>query len=167
MHLLLYEMLRTEKLFVPKESAAKREINRILKCAAWAMRTSPNMITTYSPGNLVFERDMIFHKKVIAGWELIQSRHRAQKIRDNTRENRSRINYKYVIWDKVRIITTTRKRKLFGFEQKGPYNITTVYYNGTVTIKCGNFHERINIRRLKRVQTILITSAHHNSIESK
>lgn len=27
------------------------------------MWTSPNMITKYSPGNLVFEQDMIFHKK--------------------------------------------------------------------------------------------------------
>ena len=35
---------------------------------------------------------------------------------------------------------------------KGPYIITEVHNNGTVDIKRGNFKERINIRRLKRVR---------------
>ena len=61
------------------------------------MRTSPNMITNDSPGNLVFEIYMIFHKKVIVDWDLIQSRRRAQQIRHNARENRSRTNYKYIM----------------------------------------------------------------------
>ena len=57
--------------------------------------------------------------------------------------------------DKVRIIITKRERKgkLFRFEHKGPYDITAVHDNGTVTIKYGNLNERINIRKLKRVQT--------------
>ena len=52
-------------------------------------------------------------------------------------------------------MTTVRKRrsKLFGFEHKGPFDITTVHDNRTVTIKYGNFNERINIRKLKRLQT--------------
>ena len=93
---------------------------------------------------------------MIAEWELIQSRRRAQQIRDNNRENKSRTKYKYVIGNRVRIITTVRERKgkLFGFQHKGPYNITAVHNNGTVTIRCGYFNERINIRRLKRVQTV-------------
>ena len=28
--------------------------------------TTPNMLTTYSPGNIVFDRDMIFYKTVVA-----------------------------------------------------------------------------------------------------
>ena len=118
------------------------------------MRTTLNMITKYSPRNIIFDRDMIFHKTVVADWELIQARLRAQQIRDNGWENRSRTNYKYIIGDKVRIMTTVRERKgkLFGFEHKGQYLITAVYNNVTVKIKCRNFHERINIRRLKRVQ---------------
>ena len=54
----------------------------------------------------------------------------------------------------MRIVTTVRERrgKLFGFEHKGPYSIVTVYNNRTVIIKRGNFNERINIRRLKRVR---------------
>ena len=71
MHLVLCEMPRVQTLYVPKESTAEMEIYRILQCTAWAMRTTPNMITKYSPGNIVFDRDMIFHKTVVANWELI------------------------------------------------------------------------------------------------
>ena len=80
MHLVLCEMLRVQTLHVPKESTAEKEINRILQCTSWAMRTTPNMIIKYSPGNIVFDRDMIFHKTVVADWELIQSRRRAQQV---------------------------------------------------------------------------------------
>ena len=68
-------------MYVPKESTAEKEINRILQCTAWTMRTTPNMVTKYSPGNIVFNRDMIFHKTVVANWELIQSRRRAQQTK--------------------------------------------------------------------------------------
>ena len=44
-----------------------------------------------------------------------------------------------------------RKGKLIGFEHPGPYEVTSAHSNGTVTIRCGNFLERINIRRLKKV----------------
>ena len=37
MHLVLCKMLRSQKLVVPKESTAKREIKRVLQSAAWAM----------------------------------------------------------------------------------------------------------------------------------
>ena len=52
----------------------------------------------------------------------------------------------------VSIITTVRERrdKLIGFEHPSPYEITSAHDNGTVTIRCGNFLERINIRRLKK-----------------
>ena len=154
MHIVICEMLRVQSLYVPKELTAEREINRILQCTAWAMRTTPNMVTKYSPGNIVFNRDMIFHKTMVANWELIQSRRRTQQIRDNDRENKSRTSYEYKVGDKARIVTTVRERrgKLFGFEHKGTYRIVMVHNNGTVDIKRGNFNERINIRRLNRVK---------------
>ena len=110
------------------------------------------MITKYSPGQLVFQRDMIIHKKVIADWDLLHARRRAQQIRDNNRENKSRTNYKFKAGDRVRIITTVRERKgkLKGFEHPGPYEVTCAHNNGTVTIRSGNFLERINIQRIKK-----------------
>ena len=47
---------------------------------------------------------MIIHKKVIANWDLVHARRRAQQIRDNDRENKSRTNYKFKDGDMVRII---------------------------------------------------------------
>ena len=53
----------------------------------------------------------------------------------------------------IRIVTTAKDRrgKLIGIENPGPYEITEDHNNGTITIRCGNFLERINIRRVKRV----------------
>ena len=126
------------------------------------MIISPNMITKYSPINSLFERDMMFHKMVIAGWDLIQSGRRVQQIRDNAHENRSRANCKYTIGDKAIIITTVRERgeKLFGFKYRGPCNTTEVHHNETATIRGGNFDKRINIRRLKKYKPSEIISAH-------
>ena len=53
-HLVLCEMLRTQKLHVPEHSNANKEINRVLQSAAWAMRASVHMITKYLPGQLIF-----------------------------------------------------------------------------------------------------------------
>ena len=92
MHLVLCEMLRTQELHVPEYSTADKEIDRILQSAAWAMRTSTNMITKYSPGQLVFNRDMIIHKTVLADWDLIYAKLREQQVLDNNRKNKSRTN---------------------------------------------------------------------------
>lgn len=83
---------------------------------------------------------MIIHKKLIADWKLIYTRRRAQQIRDNERENRSRTNYECTYGDTIRIITMARERKeiLFGFEHSSPYDITSDHANGTVIIRCGN-----------------------------
>ena len=96
------------------------------------------MITKYSPGNLVFARYMIFHKQVRIDWGLIQSRRRAQQIRDNTCDDRSRTNDKYIIRDKVIIITTARESEgnIFGLQCGRPYNITVVHNNINITIRC-------------------------------
>ena len=89
---------------------------------------------------------------MIANWDLVHARRRAQKIRDNDRENKSRTNYKFKAGDMVRVITTARERKgkLTGFEHPGPYEVKQSHDNGTVTLRSGNFPERINIRRLKK-----------------
>ena len=146
-------MLRSQKLYVPKDSTTRRELNRILQSAAWAMRTIIHVITKYSTGQLTFQRDVIIHKKVIANWELIHARRRSQQIKDNARENRPRTSYIYKAGDMIRIITAAKDRRgnLIGFEHPGPYEGTQVHNNGTITTRCGNFLERIKNRRVKRV----------------
>ena len=81
------------------------------------------------------------------------AKRRAWQIKYDARENENRTDYEYKKSDRVRVITTIgdRQGKLYGYEHKGPFEIVSVHNNGTVSIKCGNFKERINIRRLKRV----------------
>lgn len=153
MHLVLCEMLRSRKMHAPEHSSARKEINIILQSATWVIRASVPMITKYSPGQLISQRDMIIHKKMFADLELIHTRCRAQQTIDNNRENRSRTNYKYKAGAMVRIITTSKERKgkLIGFEHPSPYEVTCAYDNGIITIRCRNIHERINIRRVKKM----------------
>ena len=154
MHLVLCEMIRTQELHVPEFSTTDREIDMILQSAAWAMRTSTNLITKYSPGQLVFGRDMVIDKSVLADWDLIYAKRRTQQIRDNLRENKSRTKYEYKVGDLVRIVTKAHERqgKLIGYQHPGPFKVKLVQKEaGTVTIQCGNFDQKINIRRIKRV----------------
>lgn len=74
-------------------------------------------------------QDIAIHKKVIADWEVTHARYRAQQIRDNQCENRSRTAFEYKIRDMVRIITTVRERrgKLVEFERQGFFKVTAVY----------------------------------------
>ena len=69
-------------------------------------------------------------------------------------ENISRTNYIYKAGDMIRIITTVnnRREKFIGFEHPETYEVTQAHHNGTVTIRYGNFLERINIRRVKIVK---------------
>ena len=96
---------------------------------------------------------MVVRKKIIVDWELIYARRRTKQIRDNERGNRSRTAFECKIRDMVRTIISVRERreKLLGFEHQEKFKVTTIYNNGTVSIRSGTFTERINIRRLKKV----------------
>ena len=67
------------------------------------------------------------------------------------RENKKRSNHRYKAGDKILIITKTNERggKLQNFMHKCPYEITKVYENGAIKIKCNNFKEIVHIRRVK------------------
>ena len=95
MHLVLAELLRTQDMYVPLKSSVNKEINYILQSAAWAIRTSVHSVLKHSPGQLVYNRDMVIHDYKQANWELVHKRRRVQQIKNNERENRSRTNYKW------------------------------------------------------------------------
>ena len=68
--------------------------------------------------------------------------------KNNDRENSRRIDFDYRVGQKILIINTDIQRKLDN-PTTGPYEITDVFSNGTVTIRRGNVLERLNIRRIK------------------
>ena len=55
----------------------------------------------YSPGQLIFGRDMTLLINHRANWELIRQQKQTQVNRDNDRENKYRVEYDYKVGDKV------------------------------------------------------------------
>ena len=73
----------------------------ILAAAAFAISTTTNRKKGYSPGQLIFRRDMILPIKHRVNWELIRQKKQMQSNRDNARENRHRVEYDYKVGDNV------------------------------------------------------------------
>lgn len=149
-HLLMAEMLRTQKIVVPVDVTVDEEIRRLLQSVAFAIRATSSTITKHSSAELVYGRDMIMHQQSIVDWNQVRERKRDQQVKDNVRENKKRTDYKWKVGDLCLIVTKPdeRKGKLLDHEHRGPYEIVKVNENGTVKIRCANFEETINIRRL-------------------
>ena len=63
------ELIRTEKeLNVPVGSTIGREIRKLTQRVAFALRLTVSSMTTYTPGHLVYNRDMIVHQKELINW---------------------------------------------------------------------------------------------------
>ena len=146
------ELIRTEEeLYVPEHSIIFQEIRKLTQRVAFAIRDTINSTSKYSPGQLVFNRDMIMHQKELINWDRVRERRRKQQVLDNTRENRSGTNYAYEKGDRVLIIKRTYKSigKFLDFKHEGPYEFLRVFKNGTLRIQLKGFQETLSILRLK------------------
>lgn len=119
----------------------------ILASVAWAVRASYNSSTDATPAQLVFGRDMMFNLKTLINWKTLSLRKQIQVDKSNLRENRNRIDYNFQVGQRVYIRQDGIRRKL-DEPKLGPFPITQVFTNGTVSIQRGHVTERINIRRL-------------------
>ena len=146
-HLLTAEMLRTQNIEIEEASNKENEVRRMLQSVAFAIRTAVSSVTKFASSHMVHGRDMIMHEKELINWHELWKRRTEQSFRENIRENKKRSNHKYTIGDKVLVNTKTNERsgKLFNFTHKGPYEVTKVYENGTIKVKCNNFKEIIDI----------------------
>ena len=81
-------------------------------------------------------------------FDRINQRRQAVADRNNALENRRRRHKNYNIGDEVLILAHNPTK--MGARAIGPFVITQVHVNGTVTIRRRhNVFERINIRRIK------------------
>ena len=101
MHLTAGDMLRTAEF---EGNNWKYELNKTLQSVAWAIRSTVSTVTNYSPGQLVFSKDMIMQVQVIAEWERIKELRRTSTVKSNTSENKSRLVHKFKFGDKVLIL---------------------------------------------------------------
>jgi hypothetical protein len=120
----------------------------ILSAVAWAIRSTYHTTLQATPGQLVFGRDMILNVSHIADWHKIKTNKQNKINKNNRRENEKRIKHDYAVNEQVLIHNDSRTPKLMTPTQ-GPYKISRVHTNGTVTIERGAITERLNIRRLQ------------------
>ena len=69
----------------------------ILDAAAFAIFSTTNSQKGYSPGKLIFGRDMILLIKHRVDWEFILQKNKAQINQYNTREHKHRVDQDYKV----------------------------------------------------------------------
>ena len=145
-HQVLNDSLRTFEL-------EKRELNEkdpwapFLTAVAYAIRSTFHTTLQATPAQLVFGRDMILPLKFKADWARIRQQRQEAIIKNNIRENKSRIYHEYKAGDKVLLTKPGIVRKLSA-PRTGPHEVLGVYPNGTVLLQRGVIQERVNIRRI-------------------
>ena len=82
-------------------------LSGILYAAASAILSTTNRKKVYSPGELIFGRDMILPIKHTVDWELIRQRKQTQINKDNTQKNRHRVDHDYKVGDEVMLTKHT------------------------------------------------------------
>ena len=119
-------------------------LNRIL----FSIRNTFHSTLQTTPGALAFNQDLLLNIPVITELEHIRQRRQQIVNTNNARENSKRITHEYDIGDQILIKVPTPSKLQERFT--GPYPITQVHNNGTITIQLQqNLTQTINIRRVK------------------
>lgn len=123
-------------------------VQDLLSAAAYGLRATVHGTTLFTPGQLVFSKDMILRTHVEANIELVRQRRQAAIIHNNERENRRRIAYDYKPGDRILILSGGLDPKLKLHE--GPYTVLSYNKaNGILHIQRKNYVEPIHIRRVR------------------
>jgi hypothetical protein len=118
----------------------------ILSATAFAVRSTFHTTLQNTPGQLVFECDMILNIKLEANREYIRVQKQNIIIKNNKAENAKRIPHTYNIGDKVLLKRATENK--YETPYQGPFTITQVNENSTVRMMIKNVEDTINIRGL-------------------
>ena len=121
----------------------------ILSATAFAVRATFHTTTKKTPGQLVFNRDMILNIKHVADWEFIRARKQQLINKNNARENSNRIPHVYRVGDKVLLKKGNENKYEPPFS--GPHTVTQVNNNGTVRLDMGTTIDTVNIRRIEPI----------------
>lgn len=149
MHQTVGNMLRTMLKSNPPQNLQQANdiLDSALSTVMHALRANVSTVLGGSPGALTFARDMFVNIPLIADWQLITT-NREQFVNEQLRRaNAKRRRYDYVVGQ--RVLKKLHKPTKLGNRVSGPFNVTQVHVNGTVTILLRpGVTERINIRRV-------------------
>ena len=95
---------------------------------------------------------MLLPIPIIANLQFLREKRQAVIDKNNLRDNRRRRTHDYAVGDQILILVSDPKA--LSTRTTGPYVITQVHANGTVSFLRNNeVFERINIRRIKPYYT--------------
>jgi len=118
---------------------------------AYVFRSTFHRVLQCSPGNLVFDRDMLDSIRKIDRNAIMQAAAKftqLQKDSDIARQNQTRLNYTYSVGDRILIAHPSPNKTTPRF--LGPVTVSQVFPNNTLSyITSDGFHRRINLRRVK------------------
>ena len=145
MHRTLGNMIRAQ---LYKLHPRDDPIYDLCAAAAYGIRSTVHGVNGFSPGQIVFGKDMLLRTQMEADIELIRARRQTAAERNNQRENRRRIAYDYKVGDKVLVLSGGLDPKLQ--LHQGPYTVLAFNKtNGTLHVKRRNYVEPINIRLVR------------------
>jgi transposase InsO family protein len=148
-HKSIGQVIRTLIHLHPPANAAQaaRLVDEAIATAMHALRCNPvSTLGNYSPGALVFSRDMFLNIPLVADI-LTLTRHRQALIDKRLiRANRTRSRHEYVVGQQIWLLRNrTEKLEL---THTGPWTIIQVHTNNTVTIQYRREQHRLSIRLL-------------------
>ena len=147
-HQVLGNQLRTFELEQREFTKEEETFEPFLTSCAYAIRCAYHTTLKATPGQLVFGRDMILPIKFEADWALIEKQKQACINKSNERENKKRLQHTYNVGDKVLLQRPGKLRKM-STPYDGPYVVTRVFTNGTLSIRKGVVIQWVNIRRVQ------------------
>ena len=124
----------------------------VLAAVRQAMRSTVHTTNRATPTQLVFGRDALLNVAFEADWQYLKDQKQKRILHNNKRENKTRLPHTYSVGDKV-MIRLNPNRKHGEDTYKGPYDITAVNDNGTVTLtqvtNGGAVSQTWNIRQIE------------------
>lgn len=147
MHQVVGNALRTHLHGHPPSSdlEAKQIMEVSLSTAMFATRATMHTGLETTPGGLVFHCNMVLALPLMADLIAIQQKRQQKVDKELIRQNKKCINHDYKVGEKVllRIPDPWKLDPRF----MGPYSITKIHINGTITIqRTDTIQQRINIR---------------------
>jgi Reverse transcriptase (RNA-dependent DNA polymerase)./Integrase core domain. len=121
-------------------------VSTALACTQRAINATVHSITKESPGAFIFQRDMLLPIQSFANWELARAKRSENNVKNLFSENQRRRPFD---WQPGMNVLLENTRHKMDPKFIGPFPITRVHTNGTVTIRRGNTFQRVNIRWIK------------------
>ena len=141
-------MIRTFELYDSDDLDDEDPWSGILTAVMAAVRSTYSTTTQATPMQLVFGRDAIMNIPFQANWDFIKERKQKIIHQNNVRENSSQRQHEYHVGDSI-LQSNPPHTKFGGPQFEGPYVITAVNDNGTVTIRKKLYTDVVNIRHIK------------------